>query len=385
MKVSKLLFFLIFLACDQIEVSKQVFSQPEWNQDPQYLEFSLAVTSKFQGKLYEQLHRYKEAEIIDGKLYHHNIPIGGRSVLQNYRDIFKKKYADRFLLIDTGDIFESPTSFNENEKTLKHYESLHYDAVGFTKKDYLALNYLASSSTKAPQPKIPFVAENIIDLQLGSRIERPYLSPYKIIEKDGIRFGLIFLETFKGPESTVSGIYIQDPIISLLQLKKTFQKKKVDFTIISINSSTACRSDQTIQATPILTEKDDIICPSEDPLLQTIQRMPPLFGDLIIAPSETMAIGHLKGRALMTIPGQGKFMGRAKIVFNKNDKKIISEKTVMLPALKLCHYFFSLTNDCYIPPENSNDFKKRMKALSKNKFEKTKASFLGEIITPSNI
>jgi len=384
LKTFSLLLLLFVLSCKRDQLQKQVYSHPEWKENSHPLSFSLAVTSSFKGKVHGQLDRYKDAEIINNKLVHHNLHTGGSHVIKSYINIYKKKYGEGLILIDVGEIFQSSTSFNENEKTLRHYEDLKYDAIGFTKKDFLALNYLTSSSTKVPKFNLNFLNENIIDLQLGTRIDRPYLSPYKIIEKKGIKFGLIFLETFKGPDTTINGIYVQDPIISLFHLKNEFRKKKVDFSIIVINTPSRCYADYKRKPKALNTSGTDINCPPKDPLKEFISRMPPFFGDIIISPSSHASNGHIKSKAVLLIPKDGQFMGRAKIIYDDETKKLNTQLSSLLPPLKLCHHFFAATEDCYIPPQEREEFKNRMRALAEKGFQKVPAKFLGQEVQTNN-
>ncbi|MFZ8933631.1 MAG: hypothetical protein ACO2ZP_07020 [Bacteriovoracaceae bacterium] len=384
MKIFNLLLLFLLLSCNRTDLKKQVYSQPEWKEPAQALTYHLAFTSQFQGEIYGETKRYKEAEIIDERLVHHNLQIGGGDTLKSYINIYKKRYGDRFILIDTGEIFQSPTSFDENEKTLMHYEELGYDAIGFTKKDFLALNYLTSSATKRPEFNLNFSNENIIDLQLGTRIKRTYLSPYKIIKKDGIKFGLIFLETIKGPDSTINGIYVQDPIISLLHLKKEFRREKVDFSIIVINTPTLCQADYGRKPKALAETGTDISCPAKDPLKDFISRMPPFFGDIVVSPSSIPSSGHINSKPVLLVPGKGQFIGRAQIVYDSINKKFDLKQSALLSPLKLCQHFFAATEDCFIPPRDSKEFQKRIDGLAKNKFKKIKAKFLGEEIQINN-
>jgi 2',3'-cyclic-nucleotide 2'-phosphodiesterase (5'-nucleotidase family) len=359
------LFFVITLiiilpgSCSFNKAPTHIFSEPNWvepkhGQNTQRI--IIASTHNFKGALFEENIEFPTPS---GKV-NYNLRVGGVSTLKTYIDILKYRYNKDLILLDTGHLF----NLDENIKDLNHheehqtilniYEEMGYDAVNLTDVDYRALKTINPTSHN-----IPFITSNIINLEKNKPISEYGVTPYKIMNRNGIKVGIIALTSFEKilPRTVqeFTGIYFEDPILSFLKTKKILKQKGVQ--VILLMSSVK----------------------SYQELKSLVKRLPPDSVDAIISGNTYSDETWIAGIPLLQNSGKGQFISRLELVIDLDDNVIIKDESKISDTTKICHNFFKSTMDCHIHQVKKLS-KARGKIIAKSNYEIVPAFFLGHEI-----
>lgn len=305
------------------------------------------------------------------------INTGGASLLLAYRDISRLRPEANTLWLDTGGAFDSLAGIVHHKNTAHFLKSMNYDAVAFTEKE------LATVGTSPNFLTAPFIISNMIDLNNAQLFENEAVKSWRIIEKANMRIGVVAVTNYKSikndsPDKT-RGLYFEDMVLGVLRAKKEFSRRNVNFTILLANIDSACHSNAK--------NNDEIICPDEgDDLKRLLSRIPPNTINLTIATPSRIAAGVINNIPVIMVPGQGKWLGRARVHFDKDSLAFDIDNIELLPPIRVCDQIYHSTNDCYIPAQGENDEEHRSEFLKESVQELKPAKFWGhEIIKNSKI
>lgn len=316
--------FIIFTAllgsCSFNKAPKEIFSAPNWESEKpsaHQKKIIIASTHNFKGSLYEKDVPYTS---LNG-LSPNKLKVGGVAVLKTYLDILKYRYGKDLILLDTGHIFDLKKP-EEKETVLKIYKEFEYDAVNLTDIDFKAINFL-----NPKEHEIPFVTSNIIDLKKRKPMDDYGVAPYKIIEKDQVKIGIVALTSFekvdKDHSKDFTGFLFEDPILSFLKTKKIFQQKGVNIIVLM----------------PSVENYDE--------LKRLVKRLPPNSVDVIISGNTYTTNTQVQGIPLLQNPGKGQYISRIGFVFDTEDRVVIRDKIIQYQPTKICHNFYEITMDCH--------------------------------------
>ena len=299
------------------------------------------------------------------------VKVGGSEVITTYVDITREKYPN-LLFLDSGNIFDPKSQ--DLSKTLEFYNSLAIDGIALTESD---LNLLLESKEKI---KIPFLNSNLVDLKLAKSLQLEGLLNSKIFEKGKVKIAVYSVIEPKNNSKVLTGIYIKDSISSLLNEKSLEKNKEVHLNVLMASIETACISESPMEKKSFNDyENFQLKCPENDKLFKFISRLPPNFIDLIILNNNLFADGFIGELPIIQNPGNGKFFSRVKITYDLIKRKIVRDKSEILPPLKTCHYFFAETEDCHLgPKELSLNEKKRLDWILESGNKMIPAIYLGE-------
>ena len=152
----------------------------------------------------------------------------------------RKSYGDRIILLDNGDILQGqPTCYYTNYvKTdapniaAEVVNYLQYDAQNFGNHDVETGH--AVYDKWVSEIKCPVLGANIIDTKTG----KPYVKPYTIIEREGVRVAILGMLTPAIPswlhESLWTGLYFEDMIKSARHWIKVLKEQEKADVIIGL-------------------------------------------------------------------------------------------------------------------------------------------------------
>ena len=380
-----LILLSLFQSCSLPIPYERMFVRSDWNDEtlsPAIIKLGIAFTGNFHNNLLA----HKEQVPLHYKESPRYLKIGGAQALRSYLEIFKKRY-DTHLVLDSGNLFTNKADPQVKKQTLKLYDEIGYDAMAMTDPELLDFvkhkeNY-ANFST-------PILATNIVNLTTGYPLNDHSIAPYKIVDKEGIRIGLISF-TYPGylsgrDQKKMTGFYFEDPVASFLRVKQIFKKEKIDLTIAMVRLDGQCNNQ-----VPSLTSKGGLKSPhpvtcDKDSLIKTIKRLPPNSIDLIISGDNRLALGYLEGIPIAQIEGKGKYLGLLELYYNTTTKKLLQSKTHFHPPIKLCHNFFSSTQDCYIKETKRTTVEKLFSFIHQKSYRPIPAKFLGyEVVVEEHL
>ena len=152
----------------------------------------------------------------------------------------RKSYGDRIILLDNGDILQGqPTSYYTNYiKTdapniaAEVINYLQYDAQNFGNHDVETGH--AVYDKWVSEIKCPVLGANIIDTNTG----KPYVKPYTIIEREGVRVAILGMLTPAIPnwlhESLWTGLHFEEMIQSARHWVKVLKEREKADVIVGL-------------------------------------------------------------------------------------------------------------------------------------------------------
>ena len=152
----------------------------------------------------------------------------------------RKSYGDRIILLDNGDILQGqPTCYytnyiktDESNIAAEVVNYLQYDAQNFGNHDVETGH--AVYDKWVSEIKCPVLGANIIDTKTG----KPYVKPYTIIEREGVRVAILGMLTPAIPswlhESLWTGLYFEDMIKSARHWIKVLKEQEKADVIIGL-------------------------------------------------------------------------------------------------------------------------------------------------------
>ena len=344
-----IIFIIFFSSCSFNKAPTELFSSPNWEEGKLSVHqkrIVIASTHNFQGQIKAENIKFPSLKGQSPR----QLKVGGVAFLKTYIDILKYRYGKDLILLDTGHIFNLQKP-DEKEIILKIYREFGYDGVNLTDLDFQALNIL-----KPESHKIPFMTSNIIDLEKNKPTSYHGVSPYKIINKDGVKVGIVALTSYekvdKKNSKDFTGFYFEDPILSFLKTKKIFQSQGVDIILLMPSVE------------------------SYEELKRLVKRLPPNSVDAIISGNTYTTNTQINGIPLLQNPGKGQYISRIEFVYDLEDKVLIKDKINQPQPTKVCHNFYQATMDCH--QHSINELTEaRAKLIQESNYKIIPAKFLG--------
>lgn len=124
----------------------------------------------------------------------------------------EKASSDTSIILDNGDIWTGPTesTFLRGEPVIQAYNALGVTAVNIANHEFdFGLEILRARASEA---KFPFLGANIV--KAGTSEAPDFIRPYLVVEKDGVKIGIVGLSYVDTPKTTlakhVAGFEFQD-------------------------------------------------------------------------------------------------------------------------------------------------------------------------------
>jgi 2',3'-cyclic-nucleotide 2'-phosphodiesterase (5'-nucleotidase family) len=206
------------------------------------------------------------------------------------------------------------------------------------------------------------------------------LSKSKVFEKGKIKIAVYSIIEPHSYSNLIEGIYVKDPIFSLLKEKEGLQNENIHLNVLLVSIKTGCYSESPLEKKSFKDfENFQLVCPKNDDLFKLISRLPPNFINLIILNNNFFADGFIGEIPVIQNPGKGKYLSRINIAYDLLKKTIVADKSEILPPLKTCHRFFASTEDCHLgKQEMSLNEKKRIDLILESGNRMGPAIYLGE-------
>ena len=115
-------------------------------------------------------------------------------------------HPDNTIVLDNGDMWTGPTesTFLRGEPVIRAYNEIGLTAANVANHEFdYGLEILRARIGEA---KFPFLGANI--MRAGSRGQPTYLSPYIIVERDGVKVAIVGISYIKTPQTTLA-VHVQ--------------------------------------------------------------------------------------------------------------------------------------------------------------------------------
>lgn len=304
--------------------------------------------------------------------------LGGTDVFAGYLRILREKRPDGVVLLDAGDMFQGTLVANmtEGEAVILAYNLLGYDAaaVGNHEFDYGPPGDAVVATRPSEDPignlkrrmveaTFPFLAANVSEKETGAP------PPWKardtaIIERKGIKIGIIGMSTPKTPSVTlaqnVAGLRFAGLAETAERKARELRSRGVQVVIVTMHAGGGCN---------ILSDPADASgCDSGGEIFEMIRALPSGLVDAVVAGHTHQYMAHfINGVPSIQSSSFGVAFGMIDLWFDKKANRIDTSRTSISKPIPLCRKVFRDTKDCR---------KETDAAL-------VDATFLGEKVRPS--
>lgn len=172
-------------------------------------------------------------------------PIGGAAALATYFEMERAGFGgDPVLLLDGGDVMQGTplSNLTRGRSTIEYYNAAGYDgaAIGNHEFDWGP----AVLRERMAQARFPWLAANI--LVAGSDTTPSWIRGSVILERDGIRIGLLGLTTLETPTATmaeyVRGLEFENGAETMNRLVPVLRRAGADFVIVVAHAGAYCEN-----------------------------------------------------------------------------------------------------------------------------------------------
>lgn len=276
------------------------------------------------------------------------IGIGGPAILGGHVGNLRRQAPRRVVLLDAGDAItgslEADTS--QGRAVVETFGLLGYDALALGNHEFdFGREVLLARAAQAP---FPLLAANVLDASTGKRWEAPGFQASVLLERSGVLVGVVGLASTETPSTTkpshVEGLVFQELAPTAEAEARRLRAQGAQVVVILLHDGGICRSNEQL---------DDLSsCDTDAPIFRLARELPPGTADLL-------AGGHTHGMVAkrvhgvpVVVPGWGgRWLGQVDLVVSRSKGRVLPERTVVHPLLRLCQQVFPPDGGCLPPRE----------------------------------
>jgi hypothetical protein len=352
-----LILVLIYSACSFRKTSTknesnephfQLYSQPEWkasnhtqlNEQEKRLVFVLTHNLSQQWTM-ESLQTTSNQKLNKG----------GVQLLTQYLDILRKKFPGEVVAIDSGNLLSL-----DNDVIANIQKNIEYSALNLGQLDLQseAIKAPADLKNKMQSLKLPFVISNLYDISSQAPIEWKNIQTTKIIEKNGVKIGLIGLVSpsvsKKIKVDLFRGLHFDLVEKNVLKYSRYLKRMGANLIVVMLSSESECglkvaKAKNLINDRVNFDPKASGIC-EESQIVNLIKKMPRDTVDLyLLSGGTTKYVNFLDGVPVVRPLVNEKSFTYLEMVIK--DQKVAQERTILHQPVILCDSFYSSSEDCF--------------------------------------
>ncbi len=293
----------------------------------QYDQLVVVGTNDFHGYL----------RTVEAKVGGANVLAGGAEWFGGYADILRKKFGDRLLLLDGGDMFQGTMDSNmvHGRSVVDFYNLMPYRAVavGNHEFDYGPEERGGADSRGAlkarmRQAKYPFVQANIF--KNGKLWTEKNLSPSVLVKAGGYKVGIIGLTTTTTPAKTlpktVTDLEFREFAEPALAEAKKLRARGADLVLVTTHEG---------EGKP------------GDPIYKFLHALPKGTIDAVVAGhSHTEVHEFVNEVPVIESKTRGLFFGRIDLYVNKKTRRLEPSLTRIHGMQPICGTWFKKSDTC---------------------------------------
>ncbi len=332
---------LLALACTLVAcpAAQQQPSPPPAGASPEIVTLQLLTTNDLHGQL-------EPVALQTGETPRRTIAVGGAEALAATIAELRRGHPQGTILLDGGDMLQGTLLSNtfEGRPVAELMTRLRYDAavLGNHEFDFGPVGPASTGGDRRGALKawlraagFPVLSANIEDQQ-GARPPWPNVHPWIMVERQGIRIGLVGLTTPSTLTTTlpanVEDLRFTPMLKSAVRWARTARDQGADVVVLVTHAGGTCDS-----AAPES-------CRGEvfDAL---VRRLPPGLVDVVVAAHSHRCFRHeVNGIPVVQACARGVAVGRVTLKVDRRRKRVVAHD-VATPAV-VCHQVFSDTGDC---------------------------------------
>lgn len=276
---------------------------------------------------------------VEAALSGEKVVLGGAEWFAGHVRILEKKFGDRLILLDAGDMFQGTMESNLflGKSVVDFYNELPYRAaaIGNHEFDYGDVkrsgpDRLGALKARLRQAKFPFVQANIFIAGTDRPWREANLTPSALFQAGGYKVGVIGLTTTSTPAKTLP-----------LNVRQLEFRDFVQPTIKEARALRARGADIVIALAHEGGEKPG------DPINEFLRELPPGTVDAAVTGHTHTEIHQLvHGVPVIQSKTRGLFFGRIDLFVNKATRKLEPSLTKLQPMHWICGTWFKNEEQC---------------------------------------
>jgi 5'-nucleotidase len=297
---------------------------------------------------------------IDGKTVRHpdgtTFRVGGGAVLSGYLDVLRAQNPGGVILLDAGDLFQGTllSNLSEGEPVIAAYNEMGYDAVavGNHEFDYgpigpvsVALNPnddpFGALAVRCKQAKFPFLGRNIYDKTTGKRPPFLHDDGVAIIERKGVKVGVVGLITPSTPTVTnpvnVRSLRFGDLAPEAISGAADARAKGAEIVVLAIHAGGRC--------TKLNESYGPQSCDISGEIFKLLEAIPEKTFDVVIGGHVHSAIANVvRGTPVIESYAYGRDFGLVDLYVTKDGHHPVYSR--MEGPVPICERVLQGTNTC---------------------------------------
>lgn len=287
------------------------------------------------------------------------IRYGGAATLAGYVRILRQDNPDGVVLVDAGDLFQGTlvSNLTEGSVVIEAFNQLGYDAaaIGNHEFDYGPIGPVSASTVttldpfgalkaRIAQAKFPLLSTNIYQTSDGLRPSWLPTDGTLIIERAGLKIGLLGLTTPQTPTVTlpinVESLKFRPLASEALTAATRLRTQGADIVVAIVHAGGRCET----TANP----EDLSSCDLETgEIFEMMKGIPEGTLDAVIAGHTHGQIGHLvKGVPVLQSWALGRYFGVIELAIDPTTRKVLRERTRINSGIEICATWDVETKSC---------------------------------------
>ena len=245
---------------------------------------------------------------------------------------------DEVVLLDAGDMFQGTLESNlvEGKSVVEAYDQLGYAAVAVGNHEYdfgpagertvpiePRDDPRGALKARAAEASFPFLAANLIDGFARERASWPNLHPSVLIERAGVRIGVIGLSTMDTPRTTnarnFEGLLMAPLVESIEKQAAALRKRGAHLVLVTAHAGGRCAKFDD--------PRDLSSCDPAQEIFEAARALRPGTVDAIVAGHTHAGIAHeVNGIPIIQSFAKGIAFGRIDLVIEAPERRVTSRK-----------------------------------------------------------
>ena len=283
---------------------------------------------------------------------------GGLAVFAGYLAAIRADNPGGVLLLDGGDIFQGTLASNltEGSVMVKAMNALGFEAAALGNHEF---DYGPSGPASVAGPgedpfgalkdrlaeaDFPILGANVFEADSGATPGWLRNDGTKIVERHGLKIGLVGLSTPSTPRTTnpanVESLRFGSIAPSALEAATRLRAAGADVVIALVHAGARCES---------LADPHDVSSCDQDQseLFEFLGELPPGTLDAVIAGHTHAALGHfVHGVPVIETSGLGRSFGLIELFVDPVTRKVLPEATQLRPAQPICAWVDAASKTC---------------------------------------
>ncbi len=284
---------------------------------------TIVGTNDFHGAL-----EARHAKVVGGR------EVGGMAFIAAYMAALRADNPDGMILLDGGDLYQGTllSAASEGRSVIAFYNDLGYAAAAVGNHDFdfgpPGYHSIPDGADEDPlgvlkerirQARFPFLAANIIDRTTGKPPAWKNLAPFTIVERQGVRIGVIGLTTVDTPLVThpanVRGLEFRPLLSSLRRTLPAVKAAGASVVILVVHAGV---------------EVDEKTGEVHGPVAELVKALEPGEVDLVIGGHTHLPYAdRIAGVPVLQAWANGLAFTRAELFVDRSTGRIIPDRTVI--------------------------------------------------------